>query len=364
MKIKMKNRSTRRAFGRRALAFGAAMFAMVTLTAVGFAAWLISTNATASASGNIVTQTVTRKDIEIKVLNVDGSGHLIDDPSKETPVPYDIIFAPPKDVVGLISWDSQDNKDKPESLKFSFNGTVGNHEMVGELKFSIRVPDEIVKAAGFTPTEAGQYTYAPENAFIALPAFATDMKGNSLPLISNDGTWDGSNKDWKEAAKTAPIVFKNISELTGEGLKSGPITLAQPVEGKAFTFTATDVAFGWGARYGSQNPVLTFNEKGDWGEVSTNTGVEQGKPYTTNQLQLELIKLQVVVNNLDMDQLIKNAKINFGDGVTTIDNYVKGNNNAEIQESLAALQEAVNAAMEVPGFARPVYTLYIEANVR
>ena len=342
----MKKRSTRRAFGRRALAFGITMFAMITLTTVGFAAWLISTNSTAHAGGNIQTQTVKQANIKITITNADGEGNLIDKENGDTP--YEIIYAPKADSAGLITFDSTDG-DKPESLKFSFNGQVEQAHRVGTLQFSVKVPDAIIAAAGLT--KSGEtWSYNAKNAYIALPEYAVDNDGNPLPKVTS-GTWDGSSM-------TAPITFENISDLEGEGLTSGPVTLTAIDGSNTMTFTGTDFAFGWGARYGMVNPADTFNSD-DWTKV-THTGVQKGQTTTTNQIQLELIKLQSAVNGIALDDTLIGESM---EGVTaaTIDNYVKTGDQATVQGQLEKLQEKLGEQIEGH---RPTYTLFIEAKVR
>lgn len=342
----MKKRSTRRAFGRRALAFGITMFAMITLTTVGFAAWLISTNSTAQAGGNIKTQTVKQANIKITINNVDNHGNLVHSSSDDTP--YEIIYAPKKGTTGLITFDGSEG-DKPESLTFSFNGKVEQAHRVGTLQFSVKVPDAIIAAAGLTKSGETWY-YNPANAYIALPEYAVDNDGNPLPKVVN-GTWDNSSM-------TAPITFENISDLEGKGLKSGPVALTAIDGSNVMTFKGTDFAFGWGARYGTLNPADTFNSD-NWANVA-HTGVEKDKTYTTNQIQLELIKLQSAVNGIALDDSLIGESMP-GQTADTIDNYVKTGDQATVQGQLEALQTALGEQIEGH---RPTYTLFIEAKVR
>ena len=342
----MKKRSTRRAFGRRALAFGITMFAMITLTTVGFAAWLISTNSTAHAGGNIKTQTVKQANIKITIFNVDEDGNLINKTNGNTP--YEIIYAPKANSAGLISFDGSGG-DKPESLTFSFNGKVEQAQRVGTLQFSVKVPPAIIAAAGLT--KSGEtWSYNPANAYIALPEYAVDNDGNPLPKVLN-GEWD-------EVSMTEPITFTNISELSGEGLKSDPVTLTAIDGSNVMNFTGTDIAFGWGARYGLANPADTFNSD-DWTKVS-HTGVREDQTTTTNQIQLELIKLQSAVNGIALDDTLIGESM---EGVTaaTIDDYVKTGDQATVQGQLEKLQEKLGEQIEGH---RPTYTLFIEAKVR
>ena len=262
--------------------------------------------------------------------------------------PYEIIYAPKANSAGLISFDGSDG-DKPESLTFSFNGKVEQAQRVGTLQFSVKVPPAIIAAAGLT--KSGEtWSYNPANAYIALPEYAVDNDGNPLPQVLN-GTWDN-------VSMTAPITFANISELSGEDLTSGPVTLIAIDSSNVMNFTGTDIAFGWGARYGLANPADTFNSD-DWTKVS-HTGVQEDQTTTTNQIQLELIKLQSAVNGIALDDTLIGESM---EGVTagTIDGYVKTGEQATVQAQLEALQTALGERIEGH---RPTYTLFIEAKVR
>ena len=363
-----KKRSTRRAFGRRALAFGIAMFAMVTLTAVGFAAWLISTNATAEAEGGIVTQTVSQANIKIEVTNVNG-GKLYDwvNATEETKPEYEIVFAPEAGTTGLITFDGKNGADKPENLKFSFQGNIQNWDRVGTLNFSVRVPDSVVAAAGLTKS-GNTWTYTAANAYVKLPDYAMAADGSKLPKVTSSTWTDNGEESW-----TAPISFTNLSDnnatlevdFDGNEETAGGIVIGAPSTGTTATFTGTDLAFGWGARYGGYNPATTFNGA-DWTNVA-NTGVEKDKTYTTNQIQLELIKLQTIVNGITLDNYydsvkVDNVTLKTAIGGSNIDAYVKTADATTVQKYLAELQTAVANAISTKG--RPQYKLFIEAIVR
>lgn len=360
----MKNKnSTRRAFGRRALAFGIAMFAMVTLTAVGFAAWLISSNATAEGDGGIKTEAVTQANIKIEIKNVNDKGELV--ANSETGEKYDIVFSLPKDASGLVTFQNNGGKDKGEQLGFAFVGSVEHWERVGSLKFSIRVPEIIVKAAGLTKS-GDAWSYSANDAYIALPEYAMDKDGNALPKVVG-GSWDDSSM-------TAPVEFKNISDLAEvdltKTLVNGKIAITKPTPTSetTATFAGTGLQFGWGARYNHVNPAITFNSA-DWTNI-TKTGIELKKDtngnyesYIPNQVALELLKLQATVNGVDLNGYITSAGITLGD--KTIDEYVKGAADSQaVATQLATVQQKMADVIYAEGFSRPTYKLYIEAIVR
>lgn len=336
-------RSTRRAFGRRALAFGVAMFAMVTLTAVGFAAWLISSNSSAEAGGGVVTEQVSQANIRITVDNKNNNGKLVD----SNDVEYEIVFAPKStDTSGLVIFDSNDGSDKPENLSFSFNGSIEHWERVGELNFTVKVPDSVIAAAGLTKN-GNNWTYTAANAYIQLPACATDMDGNALPLVTDSG--------WDQAAMTAPVQFTNISD-EGATLSAATVSVTAPAADSATATFLGTFSFGWGARYSFENPATSINGS-NWTNL-TNAGLTEAS--TTNDIQLELIKLQAAVNGLNLNGYLADANITLTEG-QTLEAYV-ATNAAGMQDKLNALQEKVVEAINNNG--RPQYTLYIQANVR
>lgn len=355
----MKNKnSTRRSFGRRALAFGIAMFAMVTLTAVGFAAWLISSNATAEGNGGIVTETVTQANIKLTIDNVSDKGELTDGSGNR----YDIVFSLPDDASGLVTFQDNGGKDKGEQLNFAFTGKVEHWERVGSLKFTVRVPDCIVAAAGLKKT-GENWTYTARDAYVQLPEYAMDKDGNALPKVVN-GSWSSSEM-------TEPVTFTNISDESAAlsaTLTNGSIAITAPTTGTTADFAGTNLAFGWGARYGHINPATTINSA-DWANIA-NTGITRDteangtyKSYIPNQVALELLKLQAIVNGVTLDTYITAAGITLGG--KTIDAYVKEATNSQtVANELATLQTKMSEVIYADGFAKPTYKLYIEAIVR
>lgn len=386
-------RATRRSFGRRALAFGVAMFAMVALTAVGFAAWLISSNSTSESTGGIVTQEVSQANIKITMTNTDEGGSLYATETSQisesdilynsethTGDKFDIVFGLPKGATtGLVTYDNKGGKDKPENLKFYFEGYVENWDRVGEFKFSVKVPDVIVEAAGYVKSDE-KWTYDnanAKNAYVELPSYALDAQGNSLPLVV------GGEKQGED--KTAPIVFKrgegsklfDVKEISTGATDDLKITLTENQTVLATTATVTKfngwMAFKWGARYNNINPATTFNSKNsnDWKNVAK-TGIthelKDGSTTTLaanipNQVHLELLKLQCAVNGEKIADYYAAEDIILS-GSQTIEDYVKGDNTAVIAGQLGVLQAKLGEKIYAATFKKPTYKLLIEAIVR
>lgn len=358
----MKNKnSTRRSFGRRALAFGIAMFAMVTLTAVGFAAWLISSSATKEGEGGVVTETVSRANIEIKITNTDTDGKLvyIDDSNKK----YDIVFAPKKtETTGLVVFKAESG-DNGENLEFKFKGTVSQWDRVGELKFSVKVPDSIITAAGFTKASDGSWgSFDANKAYVTLPSYATDMDGKALPKVVKSGA--GSEATWAVNGTTAPILFDMkttaiTTETTIDGVK------VTPGSGEALTNFEGTMTFEWGARYNGTNPATLINtlyNAGSFGSDIGKTGIKLGKGlHEVNLIHAELLKMQAIVNGLNIGDILGEVV----SGQTDIDTYVAmGSADQAKASEISGKLDAVQTKLTEKLTKKPAYKLYIEANVK
>lgn len=347
----MNKKSTRRSFGRRALAFGVAMFAMVTLTAVGFAAWLISSNSTASGSGAINTEVVNYANVTLKINNLNEKGELADGEGNA----YHIYFAPPetdsvKNSTGLVTYKG-DGSDKPENLTFKFSGTIGNLNQIQSLKFSLKLPDAIIKAAGYTFNDDA-WSFSADNVYIELPSYAVDENGKSLPLVV-EGVVSGET--------TGPVEFEesDLAGLMESGTTKNGVTLKK--NGNDGTFEGI-WEFKWGKRYGNENPANIFNKP----NFDLTAGVESNQVYTRNQVFCELLKLQAAVNGLTLSDYypegLKTALDN-STNMTDLDKYVKNTNETTVGNYLNGIQE--NLKNEINKTSQNlVYTLFIEATAK
>lgn len=213
-------KTTRKSFSRKAIIIIASVFLVISLTATGFAAWLISNDANADKSGN-----VTVSDISDQILGV----------TIDTATPEKINFGPAKgDTTGNIQYVSTDAEDV-ESLKVTVKGTVKNFDTMKEMEVSIKVPDSVIKAAGYKLNEDGN-TYSEDvnlPKYIELPAGAQDSKGNYIVSGSK-------------------VVYTKESKI-GE----------KPV----FTVSATEatfefvIEFRWGALFENENPSLYLDNQ-------------------------------------------------------------------------------------------------------
>ena len=213
-------KTTRKSFSRKAIIIIASVFLVISLTATGFAAWLISNDAKAEKPGNVTISNISDQILEVTI---------------DTATPEKINFGPAKgDTTGNIQYVPSDAEDV-ESLKVTVKGTVKNFDTMKEMEVSIKVPDSVIKAAGYKLNEDGN-TYS-EDAnlpkYIELPAGAQDSKGNYIVSDSK-------------------VVYTKESKI-GE----------KPV----FTESATEatfefvIEFKWGALFENENPSLYLDNQ-------------------------------------------------------------------------------------------------------
>ena len=214
-------KTTRKSFSRKAIIVIASVFLVISLTATGFAAWLISNGSGDNVNGNVTVSTVTDASLKVTISNKDKLGT--------------IKFGPQKnDTDGNVRYDSSDAGDF-ENLSVTLEGSVENYKSLDKMYISIKCPDSILAAAGYEWGDAAvgsrTYTYNAKKAYIALPAYAMDSKGKDLPLPSGSG-------------RTAKVA---LTEYTGNEDNK-----------KDFSYT---VEFGWGELFNAKNPGIYLDEK-------------------------------------------------------------------------------------------------------
>lgn len=207
-------KTTRKSFSRKAIVAVMSVFLTVSLTAVGFASWLISKDDSQKGTGN-----VNASDVSDAILGV----------TIDTSKLGNVNFGPDEnDLTGNIRYNSE-APDKAE-LEITVSGSIDKYKTLAKMSITVKCPDSILTAAGYTWNPEGERTYAydKKKAYIALPTCAVDTNEKVLPLP--DGT-----------GNTAPLEFENGNEVfTGEGENK-----------KGFT---TTISFGWGALFAGKNP--------------------------------------------------------------------------------------------------------------
>lgn len=211
-------KTTRKSFSRKAIVVVMCVFLTVSLAAVGFASWLISNNDSKEGTGNVTASNVSDAILGVTINNAENLGK--------------INFGPAKgDKTGNIRYnDVGAEANDFESLEITVSGSIDKYKTLDKMSITVKCPDSILTAAGYTWNPEGERTYAydKKKAYIALPTCAVDTNGKVLPLP--DGT-----------GNTAPLEFENGNNVfTGEGENK-----------KDFT---TTISFGWGALFEGNNP--------------------------------------------------------------------------------------------------------------
>lgn len=214
-------KTTRKSFSRKAIIIIASVFLVISLTATGFAAWLISNNADGKGEGNVTASNVSDA---ILGVTIDSSENL-----------GTINFGPEAgDNEGNVR--AEDASDV-ESLTVTVTGKIGNFNTLDKMLVTVNCPDEVLTAAGYTWTGddgARTYAYNKDKAFIALPAYAMDKDGKALPLPAGEDT-------------TKAMTYESSLFTAGDNENE-----------KKFS---VEVKFGWGALFEGNNPGRYLDEE-------------------------------------------------------------------------------------------------------
>lgn len=211
-------KTTRKSFSRKAIVVVMSVFLTVSLTAVGFASWLISNNDSKEGTGNVTASNVSDAILGVTIKNADNLGKINFGPAKN-------------DTTGNIRYnDAEAEANDFESLEITVSGSIDKYKTLDKMSITVKCPDSILTVAGYTWNAEGERTYAydKKKAYITLPNYAVDTNGKFLPLP--DGT--GNTKALEFANGNA--VFTGTDENK-----------------KDFT---TTISFGWGALFEGKNP--------------------------------------------------------------------------------------------------------------
>lgn len=241
-------KTTRKSFSRKAIVAVMSVFLTVSLTAVGFASWLISNNDSKKGTGNVTASDVSDAILGVTIENAENLGK--------------INFGPDKnDKTGTIRYNEAEADDF-EALKITVRGSIDKYKTLEKMSITVKCPDSILTAAGYTWTGedgARDYSYNKTKAYIALPTCAVDTSGKVLPLP--DGT-----------GNTAPLEFEN-----GNALFKGTDENKKTFE--------TKISFGWGALFEGKNPGRYLDgEDGTLSEENKNALlaiINEGKDVTS-----------------------------------------------------------------------------------
>lgn len=205
-------KTTRKSFSRKAIVVVMSVFLTISLTAVGFASWLISNNASKEGTGNVNASNVSDAILGVEIENAPNLGKINFGPLKD-------------DETGNVRYNEKEPEDI-ESLTIEVSGKINKFATLKQMEITIKVPDSVIAAAGYGLKDGSTNEYEVKSnlpKYITLPAGAADEKGNLIVP---------TNK--VEYLATDTTVF-----TAGEG------------DTATFNFNVT---FGWGELFQYKNP--------------------------------------------------------------------------------------------------------------
>lgn len=198
---------TKKAYSRKALTIGVAVFSVIALTATGLAAFILSSSAEKGATGGINVGGVAEKNVNIEIdgMKSNNSGQLLDS--------YKFSFNPKSDdTTGRVRYDGKNG----EQLSNTITGTISPAEVVS--KVTVR-----------------------------------------LDVVDNDGNVDATANSRFQAAAgqnyiILPTCFAKEVEVTTGGEKYSYTT-----EDNTMKFEL-NIAFDWGSAFNSKNPGNYYDD--------------------------------------------------------------------------------------------------------
>lgn len=210
-------KTTRKSFSRKAIVAVMSVFLTVSLTAVGFASWLISNDDSKEGTGNVTASDVSDAILDVTIENAENLGK--------------INFGPDKgDETGTIRYNKAEADDF-EALNITVSGSIKKFATLKQMEIIIKVPDSVITAAGYGLKDGSATEYevkANLPKYITLPAGAADEKGNLI-----------------DAAKKVEYLADD--------------TVFTPGTDDTATFSFK-VTFGWGTLFNSENPGIYLDK--------------------------------------------------------------------------------------------------------
>lgn len=241
-------KTTRKSFSRKAIVAVMSVFLTVSLTAVGFASWLISNNDSKEGTGNVTASDVSDAILGVTIENAENLGKINFGPAQD-------------DKTGTIRYNEAETDDY-EALKITVRGSIDKYKTLDKMNITVKCPDSILTAAGYTWTGedgARVYSYDKTKAYIALPGCAVDKDGKFLPMI------DSANNTKADEYPSGDKIFTGSDDNKKE-------------------FTVT-ISFGWGALFEGKNPGRYLDgEDGTLSEENKNALlaiINEGKDVTS-----------------------------------------------------------------------------------
>lgn len=210
-------KTTRKSFSRKAIVAVMSVFLTVSLTAVGFASWLISKDDSQEGTGNVAASDVSDAILGVTIKNAENLGKINFGPAQD-------------DKTGTIRYNEAETDDY-EALKITVSGSIDKYKTLDKMSITVKCPDSILTAAGYTWTGgdgARVYSYDKTKAYIALPRCAVDKDGKFLPMF------DSANNTKADEYLSGNTIFTGSDDNKKE-------------------FTVT-ISFGWGELFQNENP--------------------------------------------------------------------------------------------------------------
>lgn len=210
-------KTTRKSFSRKAIVAVMSVFLTVSLTAVGFASWLISNNDSKKGTGNVTASDVSDAILGVTIENAENLGKINFGPAKN-------------DETGTIRYNKAEADDF-EALEITVSGSIKKFATLKQMEIKIKVADSVITAAGYGLKDGSATEYevkANLPKYITLPAGAADEKGNLI---------DTTKKVEYSATDT---VFTSGADDTA-----------------TFSF---EVTFGWGELFQKENPGIYLDK--------------------------------------------------------------------------------------------------------
>ena len=236
-------KTTRKSFSRKAIVAVMSVFLTVSLTAVGFASWLISNNDSKKGTGNVTASDVSDAILGVTIENAENLGKINFGPAQD-------------DKTGTIRYNEAEADDS-EALKITVSGSIDKYKTLDKMSITVKCPDSILTAAGYTWTGgdgARVYSYDKTKAYIALPRCAVDKDGKFLPMF------DSANNTKADEYLSGNTIFTGSDDNK-----------------KKFTVT---ISFGWGELFQNENPGKYLDN-----EIS-------GKPVNNEDALLAIAKAE------------------------------------------------------------------------
>ena len=243
MNIKRSVRLTRRSYRRKLIMFGVSIFMSLALVATGFAAWVLSNDATKEESGAVEIAAVHEESVEISNIQfLDANGNV-----SELDLDKSFVFEPKEgDTTGRVRYgkSSEDDIDtKPENLDVKFQWSIDNYQIVGDIFVDFKIPANVYKAI--------------EDGWIDINIQEVDEGAvGGFELIGDE------TKDGKNYKVLRYYIQTNQGTITGEGnVGNGVVTYTVDKDGDTVTkvYFVMEIEFTWGELFGGQNPGYYYD---------------------------------------------------------------------------------------------------------